>query len=225
MTDWSSHGRPIETGHARDWSGCSKLKQYDRFKKRVKSFVRRSAKKSERSPQTVTELQPHQVRHIAPTAILMRYEAVRSFEAILSEGHTDPGDPQSSISPTIEQLHALRISGKYLRYTLECFRDILPPQAADLIADVTALQDRLGELHDADVAVGLIKAYMATQGKRRKKGAPGQIGPPPASPYALTAYLAEREETMRRIHADYYPTWAMLQSDEWRAKLAAVLLA
>ena len=110
--------------------------------------------------------------------------------------------------------------GKYLRYTLECFREALPPEAGDLIRDVTRMQDQLGELHDADVAAGLIREYITTQSKRRKKGDP-EYTPPPA----LAAYLEECEAAMHRIHADFFSTWAALQRPEWRAKLALVIMA
>jgi CHAD domain-containing protein len=194
-------------------------KGYDRFKKRIKAFIAEQEKKRTRGQDPTTELQPYQVRHIAPTAILTRYEAVRSFEAITSEGQEKSDNVQVDVPPTIEQLHALRISGKYLRYTLECFREALPPEAADLIRDVTRMQDQLGELHDADVAAGLIKDYIATQSKRRKKDP--ESTPPPA----LAAYLEECEAAMRRIHADFFSTWAALQRPEWRAKLALVIMA
>jgi CHAD domain-containing protein len=48
-------------------------------------------------------------------------------------------------------IHQLRIAAKKLRYTLEAFEDALA-QDANLIEDVTALQDAAGSMHDAIVA-------------------------------------------------------------------------
>jgi CHAD domain-containing protein len=49
-----------------------------------------------------------------------------------------------------EALHELRIAYKRLRYTAETFADALP-------SDLAALQGRLGDLHDADVAIGCVR--------------------------------------------------------------------
>lgn len=206
-------------------------KDYGRFKERLAKFVEQH-EKAARSKQHVTELEPYQVRHIAPIAILTRYESVRSFEALASgdegrktkeEGSSDGETPRASASagaPTIEQLHALRISGKYLRYTLECFRETLPGEATTLIRDVTTMQDQLGALHDADVASGLIEDYVAGERKRQKKAGSEYAVPP-----GLAAYVEERQAAIRNIHTDFSSTWAKLQSPEWRAKLSVVLLA
>jgi CHAD domain-containing protein len=199
-------------------------RDYSNFKKRMNAFVEQR-EKGAKSHERLTELHPYQIRHIVPTAILTRYEAVRSFEVFIPDSLTDAQEanvnPRSdTLPPTIEQLHALRISGKYLRYTLECFRETLPSEAADLIRDVTSMQDQLGALHDADVASGLIEDYIATQSKRRKKRDPEYTAPP-----GLAAYLDEREAAIRAIHADFYSTWATLQSPEWRARLSVVILA
>jgi CHAD domain-containing protein len=240
-------------------------KDYDRFKKQVNQFIKEQEKAKAPSPATITDLQPFQVRHIAPTAILTRYEAVRSFEAITEAGRRKernksadqkpavedraPGDTQSPIHnsqfampPTIEQLHALRISGKYLRYTLECFRETLPPDASLIIRDVTKMQDQLGDLHDADVATGLIREYIESRTRHRKNseskskksnnpqstaGDPQSAMANPQSqvPPGLAAYLEEREAAIRHIHADFFSTWSRMQSPEWRARLAAVIMA
>jgi CHAD domain-containing protein len=211
-------------------------KDYSRFKKRMIKFTEQHEKSAKSKQPTTIELHPYQVRHIAPIAILTRYETVRSFEAVAAtavdteEGQAQEedstergvlsGPAQSQLPPTVEQLHALRISGKYLRYTLEFFRDTLPPEAGRLIRDVTTMQDQLGALHDADVASGLIDEFIARQQKRRKKGDPDYEVPP-----GLAAYLEERQAAIRTIHADFNSTWATLQSPKWRARLAVVILA
>ncbi len=85
---------------------------------------------------------PHQVRHVAPSMILNRFENVRSFETLF-EGET---------VPPVEVLHLLRIECKYLRYNLEFVDTLLGPQAADLLAELRALQEDLGDLNDAAVS-------------------------------------------------------------------------
>ncbi len=45
-------------------------------------------------------------------------------------------------------LHRLRISAKWLRYTLEFVREPLEPESTGLVRRVVALQDHLGDIHD-----------------------------------------------------------------------------
>ena len=55
-------------------------------------------------------------------------------------------------------LHDLRIAAKRLRYTIELFHEVLPPDAADLIERLKDLQDDLGYIHDRDVLAELARA-------------------------------------------------------------------
>ena len=57
-------------------------------------------------------------------------------------------------------IHQLRIAAKKLRYTLEAFQDALDP-GASLIADVTALQDAAGSMHDGIVAAQRARSTVA----------------------------------------------------------------
>lgn len=85
---------------------------------------------------------PHQVRHVAPSMILNRFENVRSFETLF-EGPT---------VPQVEVLHLLRIECKYLRYNLEFVENLLGPQIGELLAELRDLQQDLGDLNDAAVS-------------------------------------------------------------------------
>ena len=57
----------------------------------------------------------------------------------------------------VEPLHDMRISAKRLRYTLELFRPMLGPLGAVNIDRVKAIQEELGNLHDTDVRIALIR--------------------------------------------------------------------
>jgi CHAD domain-containing protein len=178
-------------------------KDYTRFTKQMARFVEEDIPDPD---MTAPEVAPFQVRHVAPSAILSKYEQVRTYETVMS-------------APTIAQLHALRIHGKYLRYTLECFRETLPSEAGDLIREVVSMQDELGELHDADVAIGLIRDYVQRHTKRQKDGYEFTMPP------GLAAYMEDRSAAIRRNHAEFLHTWAGIKSPEWRARLASVISA
>jgi CHAD domain-containing protein len=59
--------------------------------------------------------------------------------------------------PTPKTLHRARISVKQVRYLLQVAKEALPKKAHRLDADLKSLQASLGELHDADVRIALIK--------------------------------------------------------------------
>jgi CHAD domain-containing protein len=56
-----------------------------------------------------------------------------------------------------EALHDLRIACKRLRYTVEAFTSVLPLDLVDLTQTATRLQNRLGRLHDVDLAIASVK--------------------------------------------------------------------
>ena len=59
--------------------------------------------------------------------------------------------------PTTKTLHRARISVKQIRYLMQVAKDALPKKALRLQDDLKSLQASLGELHDADVRIALIK--------------------------------------------------------------------
>jgi CHAD domain-containing protein/CYTH domain-containing protein len=64
------------------------------------------------------------------------------------------------------EAHAARIAGKRVRYLLEPLSG-LAPTAGPLIARLKELQDLLGEMHDAEVAAGMIADAMETAAAER----------------------------------------------------------
>jgi CHAD domain-containing protein len=62
---------------------------------------------------------------------------------------------RAKLSPTM--LHRARISVKQVRYLLQVAKGALPRKALRLDADLKSLQASLGELHDADLRIGLVK--------------------------------------------------------------------
>ena len=62
---------------------------------------------------------------------------------------------QLGLETATEELHNLRISAKRLRYTLELFRAVFGESGERQIERVKAIQEELGNLHDADVRIAL----------------------------------------------------------------------
>ena len=145
---------------------------------------------------------PIQVRHTAGGRIWSAYEHLRAHEAIL--GWAD-----------IAALHVVRIDAKRLRYTLESFREVLPAATGDLIAKVTALQDHLGILNDADIAAHLVRDHLMANAPRLSAG----------SQQALASYLASREGIVGTMRRGLSTHWRPITAPTTRRALASIIAA
>jgi len=146
---------------------------------------------------------PYQVRHVIPPLIANHFARIRAYETVI---------PGASI-PT---LHALRIEFKRLRYTLEFFEDVLGSEARRVIKSIKGMQDHLGDLHDADVAVTELAA-MIDQYEATYSGTPAYARPALDGAYD---YLAAQVRERQRL-ADRFPeAWAGFLSENVRRDLA-----
>ncbi len=141
------------------------------------------------------------VREAAPPMIYARWERVMSWSDHL------PG-------ASLAELHALRIECKYLRYTCEFFQPALGPTAKEVILQVIALQDHLGELHDADVSNHLLSGLLFPPGATTAIMAPGVL-----------EYLAAGQRRLQALRQDVPARWQALQQDQVRRRLEEALAA
>jgi CHAD domain-containing protein len=145
--------------------------------------------------------EPSLVREAAGGRIWQAYEHVRAHDAALRWADA-------------EGLHALRIDGKRLRYTLEFFREAMPRLQIDrLIATVTELQDLLGEHNDADVASRAAREFLVAQGSRL----------PEASRQAIGHYIDSRTAEMTRIRRRVPALWRRVTGQPFRRSLASAI--
>jgi CHAD domain-containing protein len=145
---------------------------------------------------------PHRVRDTAASRIQAAYEQVRAYEPVLRWAD-------------VETLHDLRIAGKWLRYSLEFVRDALPDDAAGLIARVTALQDHLGMLNDADVAAHLARSFLVEHGGSLSQAESAAIG----------RYLVSREREVARLRRTVGRPWRGVVGLAFRRSLGRTLAA
>jgi CHAD domain-containing protein len=71
-------------------------------------------------------------------------------------------DQDNLLAPTSTELHERRILAKRARYTMEYFAPAFGDALEEPIAHMTAVQDTLGEIHDADVAVAALLQRIVT---------------------------------------------------------------
>ena len=127
---------------------------------------------------------PHRVRDTAGSRIWLAYEQVRGYESVLRWAD-------------IETIHQLRIASKWLRYTLEFFREALGPEVDQLVPRVVALQDHLGWLHDADVTIGLTRQFLVANA--------GRLGSTETE--VIAAYLRDRERELEHLRRTIGAPW------------------
>lgn len=105
------------------------------------------------------------------------------------------GAAQAPLS-SLENLHALRLSAKRLRYALEIFRPCLDAApAADLIARLEELQSRLGAVNDIDGVIRRIeREARELDGATPDGGVPNEVDPlvRPGLQALLARYVAVR---------------------------------
>jgi CHAD domain-containing protein len=121
----------------------------------------------------------------------------------------------------IETLHALRIDCKYLRYTLEFLREVLGPEAGDVIQEVKTMQDHLGDLNDAEVAIDMLNEFLVDWDA-------AQTGVPlmqRRSTEGIVTYLASRHAEKHRLVTTFPQAWNALNRAEVRRWMALAVAA
>ena len=144
--------------------------------------------------------QPHRVRDTMPSRIWAAYEGVRAYEPVLRWAD-------------VTALHDLRISAKWLRYTLEFVREALGRDTGPVIEKVVALQDHLGWLHDADVAAGLARQFLVEHAGELTELESAAIG----------RYLVDRERELARLRRTVGGPWRGVSSLAFRRALGRLV--
>ena len=173
--------------------------EYEAFKLRFDDFLNTPGA----GARSVQEATPNLVREVTPGLIYDRYAAVRAFDTILD-------------SASLEQFHALRIEFKKLRYTVEYFREVLGPQAGEVIEELKVLQDHLGDLNDANVAAHMLRDFLAEWDVLQSKLSVGDR----QTPEPILDYMAYRYAERQRLMLTFSETWTRFNSPEFRQNLA-----
>jgi CHAD domain-containing protein len=104
-------------------------------------------------------------------------------------------------------LHALRISYKELRYSIELLAEALPLDSRAMLEPAVVFQKRLGEIHDVDVAHDVLRAARAL--------------PPEARDEALASLAKVREKRIGKYLRELDPLGAAAATKEEVVRSAA----
>jgi CHAD domain-containing protein len=148
----------------------------------------------------VQPTQPHRVRDTAGSRIWTAYEQVRGYEPVLRWAD-------------VETLHELRIAGKWLRYTLEFVREALGDDAGPLIERVTALQDHLGLMNDANVSGSMARTFLVEHAGDLSELESAAIG----------RFLLSREREVARLRRSIGSPWRGVAGVTFRRRLGRML--
>ncbi|AKB26648.1 hypothetical protein MSMTP_3179 [Methanosarcina sp. MTP4] len=185
--------------------------KYARFKKEFSEFLEVPGAGELPTSNKKHDALPHRVKDVLPSVIYARFSDIGAYSEWVEGPYV-----------SVERLHRLRIAAKGLRYTFEFFEDVLGDNAKIMIKDLKGLQNHLGDLHDAVVAIDLLSSYMRTgawglaeseTGKKPGKQAnlEGMEG--------IEIYLASREEELRTLLDTFPEAWANFRSKEFREKI------
>jgi CHAD domain-containing protein len=111
-----------------------------------------------------------------------------------------------------EVLHPLRIEIKRWRYLMEFFQGVLGKRAEPAIQLAVRAQDHLGRLHDAWVAVGLLRGYIAEH-------VPLDAG----ALAAMTGYLTALQQEIESLTAGFDELWQEIAGKALRRRLALLI--
>lgn len=141
------------------------------------------------------------VSQVLPALLWKQFGAVRAYETRLGEA-------------TLQELHALRIDIKRLRYTLEFFADSFSEKPKALVEPLVALQDHLGEIQDAVVAGQALTDAIIAEAEAAKNS-----GTPLSDFQAIGNYHAYLQNRIASLRAALPPKWEPLLQPTFREQL------
>jgi CHAD domain-containing protein len=177
---------------------------YQQFKHEFNLFVTTPA--SDEAVATKKNSKPGLVMHITPVLIYQHLAEVRSYDSVVTNA-------------AIEQLHALRIAFKKLRYAVEFFSEVLGPQAREVVEEIKTLQDHLGNLNDADVACRILREFIESWEQRQAN----QLLQDRQNPEPVVAYLANKHAELHQLMVSFPAAWARFNRPELMTKLALAI--
>ncbi len=145
-----------------------------------------------------SSVRPIQIRHALPPLIYEHLATVRAYDSVLAEAADD-------------QLHALRIEFKRLRYASTLFDDVLGSQIKDFNKELANFQDHLGRMQDIVTAASAINALLPELPAEVEAG---------IQPYLES--LALEHESLR---GDIGALWKKFNSKAVMGKLGAAVAA
>ena len=126
-------------------------------------------------------------------------------------------DPQN-----VQELHAMRISAKRLRYAMETFEELYGGQLKPYITTARKLQDQLGAIHDLDVWIVMIPQFIEEE-RARIVGYFGNVRPLRRLLPGLEAFRQSRIALREAGYANFLKEWAKIEEEQTWDKLLKLI--
>lgn len=154
-----------------------------------------------------------------PSLYQQAFEAISTnLEEYLNyEGYIH--DPEN-----VEQLHAMRIVGKHLRYTMEIFAPIYRNALNPHIQAMKDLQDLLGEIHDNDVWIAWLPKFIEKE-QARIEDYFGNKGPLKRLLPGLHHFMEDRQYVRDQKYQAFLSTWETLEYENAWSVLNEIIKA
>ncbi len=124
-------------------------------------------------------------------------------------------DEPVRVEANVAELHAMRISAKHLRYTMETFESLYGDELKPFINQAKKLQDLLGSIHDADVWTEMIPNFIKEE-EQRIIAYFGHNRPLRRLLPGLNAFAANRKVSRAEDYQDFLQIWdKTLQDGTW----------
>lgn len=124
-------------------------------------------------------------------------------------------DEAVRVETNVAELHAMRISAKHLRYTMEIFESLYGEEMKAFISQTKKLQDLLGSIHDADVWMTMIPNFIKEE-EQRIIAYFGQNRPLRRLLPGLKAFAENRKQNRAEDYQSFLKVWEKsLQEGTW----------
>jgi CHAD domain-containing protein len=110
----------------------------------------------------------------------------------------------------VDELHAMRIAAKKLRYTLEAFALLYEGEFQDILQSMRKIQDLLGEIHDSDVWVTYLPVFIEKE-RLLTQNYFGHMRPMKRLEPGLLYFLRNRQETRQNTYEQFKAYWQELK--------------
>lgn len=122
----------------------------------------------------------------------------------------------------IQKLHAMRIAGKHLRYTLEIFAPIYNQALIPHLQVMKDVQDQLGEIHDDDVWIEWLPKFIAKE-QTRIETYLGHTGPLKKLLPGFNNLIEDRKFSRDKKYRLFLLTWETLQNENVWEELKEII--
>jgi CHAD domain-containing protein len=111
----------------------------------------------------------------------------------------------------IEELHAMRIAAKRLRYTMEVFEPLYQDDLKQPIKTARKVQTLLGDIHDCDVWVDYVPQFLEEEQERTLEYF-GHARPFGRLKPGILYLRQERQEQREKLYTEFVGFWQELQA-------------